>query len=76
MLKTKRIYDRPSIDDATTRALSEGEGNAISASFEKNDEVVVVDADGSTIVGTLKSPKRGTDYHFDGNLGCKEPHSR
>lgn len=71
MLKTKRIYDRPSIDDATTRALSEGEGNAISASFEKNDEVVVVDADGSTIVGTLKAQSEGPTTTLTGTLDAK-----
>ena len=71
MLKTKRIYDRPSIDDATTRALSEGEGNAISASFEKNDEVVVVDADGSTIIGTLKAQSEGPTTTLTGTLDAK-----
>mgnify|MGYP006988887973 CR=1 FL=1 len=57
-----------SMGDATTRALEPGEGNAINASFEVNDEVFVVDADGSTIVGTLKAQGAGASTTLTGTL--------
>ena len=59
-----------SMDDATSRALSEGTGNAINASFAVNDEVVVVDADGSTIVGTLQADAAGVNTTLKGNLNA------
>ena len=60
-----------SMGDADTRALSEGTGNAIIASFAENDEVVVVDADGSTIVGTLKAQSAGESTTLSGTLDAK-----
>jgi hypothetical protein len=60
-----------SMDDETTRALSEGTGNAIIASFAENDEVVVVDADGSTIVGTLIAQSAGASTTLTGTLDAK-----
>ena len=48
-----------SMGDAETRALSEGTGNAIIATFAENDEVVVVKANG-TSVGTLRAESGGT----------------
>ena len=59
-----------SMNDETTRALSEGEGNAIIASFAENDEVVVVDADGSTIVGILKAQTAGASTTLSGTLNA------
>ena len=56
--------------DATTRALSEGENNAITASFAENDQVVVVDADGTTIVGTLKAQSAGASTTLSGTLNA------
>ena len=56
-----------SMGDDTTRALSE-DGNVITASFAENDEVVVVDADGSTIVGTLKAQSAGASTTLSGTL--------
>ena len=56
-----------SMGSATNRALSEGTGNAIIASFAKDDEVVVVDADGKT-VGTLKAKTAGEDTTLEGTL--------
>jgi hypothetical protein len=53
--------------DESTRALSEGTGNVITASFAKDDEVVVVDADGKT-VGTLKAKTAGEDTTLEGTL--------
>ena len=47
-----------SMGDAETRALSES-GNVITATFAKNDEVVVVKANG-TSVGTLRAESGGT----------------
>ena len=47
-----------SMGDAETRALSEN-GNVITATFAKNDEVVVVKANG-TSVGTLRAESGGT----------------
>ena len=60
-----------SMGDAETRALSEGTGNVITASFAENDEVVVVDADGSTIVGTLKALSAGESTTLSGTLDAK-----
>jgi hypothetical protein len=57
-----------SMGDADTRALSEGANNTINASFAENDEVVVVDADGSTIVGTLKAQSAGASTTLSGTL--------
>ena len=57
-----------SMGDVTTRALELGEGNAINAVFEVNDEVFVVDADGSTIVGTLKAQSTGASTTLTGTL--------
>ncbi len=60
-----------SMGDEITRALSEGTDNAIIASFAENDEVVVVDADGSTIVGTLKAQSAGASTTLTGTLDAK-----
>ena len=57
-----------SMNDATTRALNEGAGNAVTASFAVDDEVVVVDGDGSTIVGTLKAQSTGASTTLTGTL--------
>ena len=57
-----------SMGDADTRALSEGANNTINASFEANDEVVVVDADGTTIVGTLTAQSAGKSTILTGDL--------
>ena len=59
------------MEGGDTRALSEGTGNAIIASFAENDEVVVVDADGSTIVGTLKALSAGESTTLSGTLDAK-----
>ena len=48
-----------SMGDAETRALSEGTGNVITATFAENDVVVVVKANG-TSVGTLRAESGGT----------------
>lgn len=58
-----------SMGDATNRALSES-GDNISASFAENDEVVVIDADGSTIVGTLKAQTAGGSTTLTGSLNA------
>ena len=57
-----------SMGDAETRALSEGTGNVITATFAENDEVVVVDADGVTIIGTLKAQTAGANTTLTGDL--------
>ena len=57
-----------SMGSTATRALSEESGNTIIASFAQNDEVVVVDADGSTIVGTLKAKTTGENTILEGTL--------
>ena len=59
------------IDDADGNHPSEGTGNAIIASFAENDEVVVVDADGSTIVGTLEAQSAGASTTLTGTLDAK-----
>ena len=56
---------------ATTRVLREGADNAIISSFAANDQVVVVDADGSTIVGTLRAQTAGTITTLTGSLDAK-----
>ena len=56
-----------SMGDADTRALSES-GNVITATFAENDVVVVVDADGVTIVGTLKAQTAGANTTLTGDL--------
>ncbi len=56
-----------SMGDAETRALSEN-GSNINATFAKNDVVVVVDADGVTIVGTLKAQTAGANTTLTGDL--------
>ena len=56
-----------SMDDETTRALSEGTGNRIIAGFAENDVVVVVDADGNT-VGTLKAKTAGASTTIEGTI--------
>ncbi len=56
-----------SMGDAETRALSEN-GNVITATFAENDVVVVVDADGVTIVGTLKAQTAGASTTLSGDL--------
>jgi hypothetical protein len=53
--------------DATNRALS-ADGENIAASFAQDDEVVVVDADGSTVVGTLKAQTAGGSTTLSGEL--------
>ena len=59
-----------SMGDADTRALSEDD-NVITATFAENDQVVVVDADGSTIVGTLKALSAGESTTLSGTLDAK-----
>ena len=59
-----------SMGDAETRALSEGTGNVITATFAENDVVVVVDADGVTIVGTLKAQTVGASTTLSGDLNA------
>lgn len=56
-----------SMGDATNRALS-AVGENIAASFAVDDEVVVVDADGSTVVGTLKALTAGGSTTLSGEL--------
>jgi hypothetical protein len=56
-----------SMGDAETRALS-ADGNVITATFAQNDEVVVVDADGVTIVGTLKAQSAGESTTLTGTI--------
>lgn len=56
-----------SMGDATNRALS-AVGENIAASFAVDDEVVVVDADGSTVVGTLKAQTAGGSTTLSGDL--------
>ena len=58
-----------SMGDAETRALSEGTGNVITATFAKNDEVVVVKANG-TSVGTLTAQTAGASTTLSGPLNA------
>lgn len=55
-----------SMGDAT-RALSEGDGNVLTASFAENDEVEVVAADGNTI-GKLTAQTAGASTTLEGTL--------
>ena len=57
-----------SMGGATNRALSEGTGNTLTATFAENDKVVVVDADGKTIVGTLQAQSAGASTTLSGKL--------
>lgn len=56
-----------SMGDAINRALS-ANGENIAANFAQNDEVIVVDADGSTVVGTLKAQTAGGSTTLSGEL--------
>lgn len=56
-----------SIDGADTRALTEGAGNSITASFAAGDKVVVVGADGTT-VGTLTASTAGASTTLSGTI--------
>lgn len=58
------------MDDAPTRALSEGEGHAITASFAAGDKVEVVRADG-TAVGTLTAQSAGSSTTLTGTLDAE-----
>ena len=58
-----------SMGDGETRALSEGADNAIIASFAKDDEVVVVKANG-TSVGTLTAQTAGASTTLSGPLNA------
>lgn len=57
-----------SMGGATNRALSEGTGNTLTATFAEDDKVVVVDADGKTIVGTLQAQSAGASTTLSGTL--------
>ena len=57
-----------SIGGADTRALSEGEGNVITATFAAGDQVVVVDGDGKKEVGTLTAATAGANTTLSGLL--------
>ena len=61
-----------SMGGADTRALSEGEGNVITATFAAGDKVVVVDGDGSTIVGTLTAATAGANTTLSGELNTSK----
>lgn len=56
-----------SMGSADTRALSEGEGNVITATFAAGDQVVVVDGD-ETEVGTLTAATAGKETTLSGLL--------
>ncbi len=56
-----------SMGDADTRALSEGEGNIITASFAAGDKVKVLKSDGSE-VGTLTAKTAGASTTLEGNI--------
>ena len=56
-----------SMGDETTRALSEGEGNIITASFAAADVVKVLKSDGSE-VGTLTAKTAGASTTLEGNI--------
>lgn len=58
-----------SMGDGETRALSEGAGNVITATFAENDEVVVVKANG-TSVGTLTAKTAGASTTLSGPLNA------
>lgn len=58
-------------DAATLRALNaETDGKTITACFTQYDKVVVVDADGSTIVGTLEAQTAGASTTLSGLLNA------
>ena len=57
-----------SMGGATNRALSEGTGNTLTATFAEDDKVVVVDVDGKTIVGTLQAQSAGASTTLSGTL--------
>ena len=57
-----------SMGGADTRALSEGEGNVITATFAADDRVVVIDGDGKTEVGTLTAATAGKETTLSGLL--------
>lgn len=57
-----------SMGGADTRALSEGEGNVITATFAAGDQVVVIDGDGKTEVGTLTAATAGNETTLSGLL--------
>ena len=59
-----------SMGDAETRALSEN-GNVITATFAEKDEVVVVEEDGVTIIGTLTAQSAGESTTLSGTLDAK-----
>ena len=56
-----------SMGDETTRALSEGEGNIITARFAAADVVKVLKSDGSE-VGTLTAKTAGANTTLEGNI--------
>ena len=56
-----------SMGDETTRALSEGEGNIITARFAAADVVKVLKSDGSE-VGTLTAKTAGASTTLEGNI--------
>lgn len=58
-----------SMGDAETRALSEGTGNVITATFAEDDEVVVVKANGAS-VGTLTAQTAGASTTLSGPLNA------
>lgn len=58
-----------SMGDAGTRALSEGTGNVITATFAEDDEVVVVKANGAS-VGTLTAQTAGASTTLSGPLNA------
>ena len=65
-----RVTLNASMGDAT-RALSEGKDNVLTASFAEGDVVEVIDADGSTIVGTLTAQTAGASTTLAGTLDAK-----
>ena len=68
--KVWHVILQASMDETAHRALTPGAGNAINASFAQNDEVVVVDADGNTIVGILKAQSAGASTTLAGDLNA------
>jgi len=61
-----------SMGGADTRALSEGEGNVITATFAAGDQVVMVDDDGKTEVGTLTAATAGANTTLSGELNTSK----
>ena len=68
--KVWHVILQASMDETAHRALTPGAGNAINASFAQNDEVVVVDADGNTIVGVRKAQSAGASTTLAGDLNA------